>query len=62
MGVCPPPGSAEYRPGLNHGDWCVQVTIEDGGPNDADGAKNGVIASLAGVDGVTLVISRNPAR
>src|SRR5690606_6502040 len=23
QGVCPPPGSSAYRPGLNPGDWCV---------------------------------------
>ncbi len=48
-GVCPPPGSGEYRPGLNAGDWCVELTIEDGGPNDTDGLANGMIRDPGGV-------------
>lgn len=48
-GVCPPPGSEEYRPGLNVGDWCVELTIEDGGPNDTDGLANGMIRDPGGV-------------
>ncbi len=38
-GVCP--DTAEYRDGLNDGDDCVELTIEDGGTNDFDGMKNG---------------------
>ncbi|BES70062.1 hypothetical protein RE428_10800 [Marinobacter nanhaiticus D15-8W] len=55
-GFCPTPGSGQYRPGLNVGDWCVQLTIEDGGPNDADGQANGSVldpggvATIAGLD------------
>lgn len=48
-GVCPPPGSAEYRPGVTPGNWCVQLTLSDGGPNDADGEVNGVILDPGGV-------------
>jgi len=48
-GFCPPPGSAAYAAGLNEGDWCVQLTIEDGGPNDADGDANGTIVDPGGV-------------
>jgi uncharacterized repeat protein (TIGR01451 family)/fimbrial isopeptide formation D2 family protein len=48
-GYCPPPGDAAYLPGLTPGNLCVQVIIEDGGPNDADGLKNGTLASLGGV-------------
>jgi hypothetical protein len=43
LGVCPAPGSSDYRPGLTPGDFCVQLTLEDGGANDADGSANGVI-------------------
>jgi hypothetical protein len=49
QGMCPPPQSDLYRPGLNVGDWCVQLTIEDGGPNDADGMANGSVIDPGGV-------------
>jgi hypothetical protein len=42
-GACPSPRSPAYRPGLNAGDYCVQLTLQDGGPNDADGIANGEI-------------------
>ena len=48
-GFCPPPGSGDYRPGLNAGDWCVRLTIEDGGPNDIDNEVNGTISDPGGV-------------
>jgi hypothetical protein len=46
---CPAPGAADYRPGLQAGHYCVQLTMEDGGPNDADGQRNGVIKDPGGV-------------
>jgi len=48
-GFCPPPGDAQYTAGLVNGYYCVQITIEDGGPNDADGTANAVVADPAGV-------------
>jgi hypothetical protein len=48
-GYCPPPGSDEYIDGLVAGSWCVELTLEDGGPNDADGAVNGEILDPGGV-------------
>jgi hypothetical protein len=48
-GVCPAPGHASYRGGLNAFDNCVQLTLVDGGPNDADGATDGVIRDPGGV-------------
>lgn len=48
-GICPPPGDAAYVAGLNEGDWCVQLTIQDGGPNDADGLANQSISDPGGV-------------
>lgn len=48
-GYCPPPGSEEFTPGLTAGDWCVQLTIEDGGPNDDDGVDNRMIVDPGGV-------------
>jgi hypothetical protein len=55
-GYCPPPGSAEWQPGLTPGHLCVQLTLQDGGPNDADGQVNsavvdpGVVSSALPVD------------
>jgi hypothetical protein len=48
-GNCPPPDSLAYRAGLNAGDWCVRVTLQDGGPNDDDRQKNGSISDPGGV-------------
>ena len=48
-GVCPAIGDAAYTPGLTEGDSCVQLTIVDGGPNDADGSANGSIQDPGGV-------------
>lgn len=43
-GVCPAPADASYTSGLKQGDQCVQLKIEDGGANDADGLVNGTVA------------------
>ncbi|GHF83308.1 Ig-like domain-containing protein [Thalassotalea marina] len=48
-GFCPPPGDAAYISGLTEGHWCVQLTIQDGGPNDADGEVNQAIDDPGGV-------------
>jgi hypothetical protein len=48
-GICPPPGDPAFIPGLIPGHYCIQLMIEDGGPNDSDGRKNGVIADPGGV-------------
>lgn len=48
-GTCPAPGDAAYLPGLAEGHHCVQLRIEDGGPNDADGNANRVIRDPGGV-------------
>ena len=42
-GQCPLPASTDYQLGLTAGDQCILLTIEDGGPNDADLRVNGVI-------------------
>lgn len=44
---CPPVGDDSYRAGLNAGDLCLLVTLQDGGPNDADGVRDGVIRDPA---------------
>jgi hypothetical protein len=56
VGFCPPPGDASWTIGLNEGHWCVQLTIEDGGPNDDDGLANG---SIDDPGGVAVLISTN---
>ena len=48
-GFCPPPGDAAYTADLTEGDWCVELTIEDGGSNDADGRANGTVLDPGGV-------------
>ena len=48
-GYCPPPGNVAYVAGLTLDHWCVQLTIEDGGPNDADGEINGAVNDPGGV-------------
>ena len=54
-GFCPPPGDALYQPGLTQGYFCVQLTIEDGGANDADGAANNRISDPSGVAVVAAI-------
>ncbi|GAA3952615.1 ubiquitin-like protein [Allohahella marinimesophila] len=49
QGVCPAPGADDYTSGLTAGHWCVQLTIEDGGPNDADELINGTIVDPGGI-------------
>ncbi|WP_028773412.1 tandem-95 repeat protein [Shewanella waksmanii] len=48
-GYCPPPQHESWTEGLTRGHWCVQLTIEDGGPNDDDGIANGTIVDPSGV-------------
>ncbi len=48
-GVCPAPGAADYSPGLTAGNHCLQLSLEDGGPNDTDGIADGVIRDPGGV-------------
>jgi hypothetical protein len=43
LGACPEPDSSQYIDGLVAFSNCLQLTIQDGGPNDADGVANGVI-------------------
>ena len=42
-GLCPWAGSDLWINGLNPGDNCVRLVIQDGGPNDADNQADGVI-------------------
>uniref|UniRef100_UPI0018906864 Ig-like domain-containing protein n=1 Tax=Aliidiomarina indica TaxID=2749147 RepID=UPI0018906864 len=58
-GFCPPPGSSLWEEGLIEGNHCVQMLIEDGGPNDADGEANGAILDPGGV-GVVMSANNPP--
>jgi len=48
-GTCPESGSSSYTAGLVLGATCIQLMIEDGGPNDADGAADGTVTDPSGV-------------
>ncbi len=53
-GVCPPPGDSSYTPGLTTGHFCIQLMIQDGGPNDTDAIANHVIADPGTLSLITL--------
>lgn len=55
QGECPLPGDAAFTTGMNEGDYCIQLTIEDGGDNDMDGIANHVIEDPAQVGAVQTV-------
>ena len=62
-GVCPAPHSDLYQAGLNVGDLCLKLLIEDGGVNDADGIANGVVddpGGIAVVDNDTISLDVTP--
>ncbi len=59
-GRCPLPASSEFTAGLTAGDHCIQLTIQDGGPNDMDGQANRVIKDPAQI-GAVAVESAAPA-
>ncbi|MEH6823955.1 MAG: JDVT-CTERM domain-containing protein [Motiliproteus sp.] len=48
-GSCPELGSDVYVDGLIEGYWCLKLSIEDGGPNDADGQANFMIKDPGGL-------------
>ena len=55
-GTCPAPGSVFYEPGIIAADMvapeqviCLQLLIEDGGPNDMDGVANGTVVDPSGI-------------
>jgi hypothetical protein len=57
LGYCPPPASTQWTPRLTAGHWCVQLTLNDGGPNDNDGIANGTIVDPGGV--AVLITNNN---
>jgi hypothetical protein len=48
-GTCPEPGSTSYADALVVGDNCIQLLIEDGGPNDTDGMADGTVTDPSGI-------------
>ena len=48
-GVCPLPRSPGYGAGLIAGRNCVQLLVQDGGPNDLDGAADGRVVDPGSV-------------
>lgn len=55
-GNCPAPLDALYTNHLSINDDCIQLTIQDGGPNDADGVANTVVKD----PGVLSIIKNIP--
>ena len=55
-GYCPPPGSSDWVAGLVEGNYCVQLTISDGGPNDADGIVNSAVVDPGAVSVAVTVV------
>lgn len=47
-GYCPEVGSDLYQNEFGAGSECLQLTIQDGGPNDGDGTADGTIAVTIG--------------
>ncbi|EDY86694.1 cadherin, putative [gamma proteobacterium HTCC5015] len=48
-GTCPEPGSEQYQEGLAIFANCLQLTLTDGGPNDTDGVRNGIIVDPSAI-------------
>ena len=62
-GACPSVGSELFVAGLTEGDTCLQLTVQDGGPNDADGSINGEYDDPSGIAEAAPVqiVDVNPA-
>jgi hypothetical protein len=52
-GVCPEAGSTSYTSGLSQGNQCVQLTLVEGGANDADSVTT-TISDPSGVGVKTI--------
>lgn len=48
-GACPESGSHLFVSGIQAGHSCIQLYIEDGGPNDVDGMANGTVTDPGGI-------------
>ena len=60
-GLCPSPGDPVYLEGLYSGDNCIMLKIEDGGPNDTDGALNRVVRDPSHVVQITDEVVAPPS-
>ncbi|WP_394388150.1 BspA family leucine-rich repeat surface protein [Shewanella woodyi] len=49
QGLCPEPNDPSWVSGLTVGDWCLRLTIREGGPNDSDGIENGILMDPGGL-------------
>ena len=47
-GACPQPGSSMFTEGLTEGHTCIELFIEDGGPNDSDKKADGLVTDPSG--------------
>ena len=47
-GACPQPGSSLFTAGLTQGHSCIELFIEDGGPNDSDKKADGLVTDPSG--------------
>jgi hypothetical protein len=47
-GACPQPGSSLFTAGLTQGNSCIELFIEDGGPNDSDKKADGLVTDPSG--------------
>lgn len=59
-GLCPAPGSDGYTPGLTALHSCVRLSLQDGGPNDADGVVNGRVRDPGGAAVEPAVAASDP--
>jgi filamentous hemagglutinin family protein len=48
-GICPPSGDTQYAAGITQGDLCIEIQVTDGGNNDADGVRNGLVSLTIGI-------------
>ncbi|MFQ5470118.1 MAG: hypothetical protein ACE5EH_07390 [Gammaproteobacteria bacterium] len=60
LGNCPQAGDMAYTDSLTEGSFCVQLTIEDGGPNDADGEANYVVKDPGGIGVKAVSVVETP--
>ncbi len=59
--VCPEAGNAAYASGLTEGDVCLQITMNEGGSNDADGVADGSLMDPGGISVAASASAPAPA-
>ena len=58
--VCPASNDSSYTSGLTEGNRCLLLTMNDGGPNDADGISDGVLTDPGGL-GIKALAENAPS-